>query len=78
MEWFGPILAFIGVGLLLYGFNRNRRDILFAAGAILFLAGALSDFLRGFADGIRTEDRATSAVQVVGPSAVGLLRSTAQ
>lgn len=51
MYWLAPILAFIGVAALLYGFSKNSRKILVAAGITLFLAGSLGDFLEGFKAG---------------------------
>jgi len=51
MYWVGPILGFIGVVCLLYGFFKNSRNMLLGAGIILFLAGSLGDFLQGFKAG---------------------------
>jgi hypothetical protein len=52
MYWVGPILGFVGAAGLLYGFRKNNRNILLGAGIILFLAGSLGDFLKGFEAGI--------------------------
>ncbi len=68
MEWFGPVVAFIGLVLLVYGFKKDRRRILFAAGLILLLAGSLSDILQGVADGISPQSPAESAAQVTDPA----------
>lgn len=60
MYWLGPILALAGLACLLYGFSKNNRKILFAAGLTLFLAGSLGDFLQGFKDGLMGVHRETA------------------
>lgn len=51
MQWIGIAFALVGLALLLYGFAKNNRYILVAAGVALFLGGALPDFARGYLDG---------------------------
>lgn len=53
MEWITPILAFIGLVLLLVGFTKNNRWLLLSAGLVLFVAGSTPSFLRGLEDGHR-------------------------
>jgi len=55
MYWIGPILAFIGLVAMIYGFVKNNRKILVVAGITLFLAGTLGDFLEGFKEGVTSE-----------------------
>ena len=63
MEWMGVVLAGVGLGLLLYGFAKNKRGVLAIAGIVLLLAGSASDFLSGFTDGLRSGGSGTSAVE---------------
>ena len=57
MYWIGPILALCGLGLLLYGFSKNNRNLLVVAGITLFLAGSATDFLEGFIEGVESRQR---------------------
>lgn len=51
MQWIGIAFALVGLVLLLYGFAKNNRYVLVAAGVALFLGGALPGFARGYLDG---------------------------
>lgn len=53
MEWITPVLAFVGLALLLVGFTKRNRWILVAAGLVLFVAGSSASFIRGLQDGYR-------------------------
>ena len=53
MGWITPVLAFIGLVLLLVGFTRNNRWTLLSACLVLFIAGSTPSFLRGLEDGYR-------------------------
>lgn len=68
MYWISPILALVGLALLLYGFRKNNRVILVAAGFTLFLAGTITDMVEGFVAGVATEQSAAVAL-VSGPAA---------
>lgn len=47
MFWLELVLVVAGFAVLVVGFRRNNRNILLAAGIVLFLSGALPDFVRG-------------------------------
>ena len=61
MYWLPLILALVGFIALFYGFSKNNRKILFAAGIVLFLSGSLGEFLSGFKDGIMSQAPAQQA-----------------
>lgn len=62
MYWIGPILALVGLALLVYGFHKNSRGLLALAGVTLFLAGTMTDFIDGFVKGFSDVQSATAVI----------------
>lgn len=52
LYWLDITLAIAGFVVLMIGYRRNSRKLLLAAALLLFLTGTLSEFSRGYADGV--------------------------
>ncbi|RQO56318.1 hypothetical protein DBR47_17445 [Paucibacter sp. KBW04] len=48
---FELVLSLIGLGLLIYGYRKNCRNLLLAAALTLVLAGGAGDFVQGLKEG---------------------------
>jgi len=46
------LLEIIGLVLLILGYRRNNRKLMLAAALCLWLGAGMSDFMRGFLDGV--------------------------
>lgn len=50
-------LFVIGVALLIVGYRRNRRNVMLVAAILLYLSGAVGDFVKGVQEGyLGTQD----------------------
>ncbi|MFC4727259.1 hypothetical protein [Coralloluteibacterium thermophilus] len=57
MDWMEGVLMLGALGVLIFGFVRNDRRILLAAGLVLFLGGTVGDVVQGFEQGYRDAGR---------------------
>jgi hypothetical protein len=51
MTYIEIVLLFVGVVTLVIGYRKHHRNLLLSAAVVLFLAGAIGHFVRGFNDG---------------------------
>jgi len=54
-------LVLIGVLLLVIGYRKNNRNILFVAAIAMFVSGSIGDFAHGFANGYLDGSASTSS-----------------
>ncbi len=55
-------LLVIGIALLIGGYRKNNRNILFAAAVILFASVAIVGFVNGFKDGFSGTQNSQSLI----------------
>lgn len=52
MYWFAVGATLVGLIALVWGYRKNNRNVLAAAGLLLLLAGGAEEFVAGFQDGV--------------------------
>lgn len=53
MSYVEVALFIVGAAALVFGYRKNQRNVLLLAAILLFLAGTVGDFTRGFASGLQ-------------------------